>query len=150
MAYTHLWEQKIYISFQLHIQWCDFGSLLSSRVRVFTTWKLVNITYCFSFFSSEIWFTKIPLLLPFLSFRCTVSMLYSNNGSPHWSFPIMLSDAKYLFLFMKIPVCGTYFPFRRKGVRKDERKYVEREWGRKGRKLHMGESAFEIVMKKLK
>lgn len=84
VAYTGLWELIItYISFQPHIQWCDFGNLISSRVRIFIIWKLVNTIY-WVFFFFEICFIKIPLLLPLLCSHYTISVLH-DNGLPSWS-----------------------------------------------------------------
>ena len=45
---------------------------------------------------------------------------------------------------------GTQFPFRRKELRKDRRKNVQRERDREERKLLKGNSEFEIVTKKSK
>lgn len=47
-----------------------------------------------------------------------------------------------------LSVSGTQFPFRRKGLRKDRRKNVQREGDREERKLQKGNSEFEIVRNK--
>lgn len=114
-AYRSLWEQNVHISFQLHIQWCDFGSFLSFRVGFFTSWKLVNTTCCVFLWELV---TKIPLLLSFWAPLHTVSAALHSQISMLIFTYYAVRCKGYKFIFIETPVfiteSVTAFPFRRK------------------------------------
>lgn len=102
---------NICISFQLPIQWCDFDSLMSSRVEIFTLRKLVNTMYCFF---SPFWgvyqdsTASTPSEFPLHSFFAALTIMDFYVDS------ITSSDAKNMeFSLLKpqfLSVSGTHFP----------------------------------------
>lgn len=132
VTHTGLWEQNISISFQLHNQWCDFDSLGTSRVKIFTTWKLVNTTYYFFPPRSGLprYYSIYSFWVPITQCLCCIY----NNGFLCWFLPIILSDAKntdFSLSKLQFPsVPGTQFACRRKGIWKDRKKNVDREGDR--------------------